>query len=360
MRRTGAENYLLIILLSFATSVAATRLFLEITGYPRLAGGNIHIAHVLWGGLLLFIAVLLPLLLLNRWAKVVAALLAGIGVGLFIDEVGKFVTAENDYFHPVAAPIIYAFFMLVVFLYTQLRSPSGYDLRSELYWSLDTFGEILDRDLDAGERDAIRVRLARVIRETDSSELRQLAQELLDFIDSDVVQIATGDPDLVERFTRWWRRQEDRWLTLPRLRVVLIIGLLVFGAVDLINLSILTGATEFISSGHSIPMFLMELGFGVGGRGSIWFEIRALLEAIVGIAMIVAALLMVIGREKEGVRLGEVALLVSFTVVNLFVFYFEQFSSIILAFIQFLLLLAVFHYQGRLGRTVGGEESGAV
>jgi hypothetical protein len=67
VRRPGADSYLLITLLSFALSVTLTRLFLFVTGYPQLGGGTLHIAHVLWGGLLLFIAALLPLIFANRW-----------------------------------------------------------------------------------------------------------------------------------------------------------------------------------------------------------------------------------------------------------------------------------------------------
>ncbi|MFN2236595.1 MAG: hypothetical protein ACK2U1_20385, partial [Anaerolineales bacterium] len=52
VKREGAEKYLLYTLLSFAVSVVLTRLFLEITGYPKLGNSELHIAHVLWGGLL--------------------------------------------------------------------------------------------------------------------------------------------------------------------------------------------------------------------------------------------------------------------------------------------------------------------
>ena len=90
VRRPRADNYLLLTLLSFALSVSLTRLFLELTGYPQLGSGTLHIAHMLWGGLLLFIAALLPLIFANRWVYWVEAVLAGVGVGLFIDEVGKF------------------------------------------------------------------------------------------------------------------------------------------------------------------------------------------------------------------------------------------------------------------------------
>lgn len=121
VQRGGAQRYLLVTLLSFAVSVAGTRLLLELTGYPQLSRGELHIAHVLWGGLLLFASSLLMLILANRWVYLLGAVLAGLGVGLFVDEVGKFITQTNDYFYPAAAPIIYAFFLLTVLLYLQIR-----------------------------------------------------------------------------------------------------------------------------------------------------------------------------------------------------------------------------------------------
>src|SRR5258707_11992323 len=108
-----AERYVRILMVSFASAVVVTRLFLTLTGFPKIGGGELHIAHLLWGGLLLFIASILAILLANRWVYVTSALLSGIGVGLFIDEVGKFITQNNDYFYPLAIPIIYAFFLML-------------------------------------------------------------------------------------------------------------------------------------------------------------------------------------------------------------------------------------------------------
>ena len=47
VRREGAEHYLFLTLISFAGTVIATRSFLELTGYPRIGGGELHIAHAL-------------------------------------------------------------------------------------------------------------------------------------------------------------------------------------------------------------------------------------------------------------------------------------------------------------------------
>ena len=82
----------------------ATRLFLQLTGYPQIGGTTLHIAHAVWGGLLLYVAALLPLILANRWALYLSAGLNGLGAGLFIDEVGKFITRDLNYFYPQPRP----------------------------------------------------------------------------------------------------------------------------------------------------------------------------------------------------------------------------------------------------------------
>src|ERR1700761_6893046 len=91
-------------------TVLLTRSFLAAMGYPQVGGSKFHIAHVLWGGLLLTASVITMLALLSPAAKWVAAVLGGVGFGLFIDEVGKFVTKDVNYFYKPAIAIIYVCF----------------------------------------------------------------------------------------------------------------------------------------------------------------------------------------------------------------------------------------------------------
>jgi len=109
IQNSRASRYMLLMLLSFALSVSVTRLFLYLTGYPKLGSGSLHIAHVLWGGLLLFIACILPMVLVNNWAHTWSALLCGVGIGLFIDEVGKFITAITITSSPLQRPSLCLF-----------------------------------------------------------------------------------------------------------------------------------------------------------------------------------------------------------------------------------------------------------
>ena len=200
VRRSDADGAVLLMLLSFAASVVVTRVFLQLTGFPKLGGeSGLHIAHVLWGGLLLFIATLLPLIFANQWVFPLTAILSGIGVGLFIDEVGKFITATNDYFYPAAAPIIYGFFLLTVLLYFQVRRRRSVDTRGELYYALTELTEAIDQDLDTIEKQRIEQRLIKVKNNATLPVQAQLAQELLDFLRSDKLIVVEHRPGWLER-----------------------------------------------------------------------------------------------------------------------------------------------------------------
>jgi hypothetical protein len=55
------------------------------------------------------IAIGLLLTLLGRGPRVPAAIVGGVGFGFFIDELGKFITEDNNYFFEPAAALIYLF-----------------------------------------------------------------------------------------------------------------------------------------------------------------------------------------------------------------------------------------------------------
>ncbi|HEY3501719.1 MAG TPA: hypothetical protein VGN37_02895 [Actinocatenispora sp.] len=109
----GARNLRVLLLVGIST-VLVTRALLAASGYPQVGNGTLHIAHALWGGLLMLIGLMLGLLVTGGAARVATALVGGVGVGLFVDEVGKFVTQHNDYFFRPAAGIMYCLFALLL------------------------------------------------------------------------------------------------------------------------------------------------------------------------------------------------------------------------------------------------------
>ena len=101
-------------LVSAVTAVLGVRLYLEMTGYPQVGGATLHIAHMLWGGLGMVIAFGILLTMASAVWKPAAAVIGGAGFGLFIDELGKFITKDNDYFYRPTIALIYAILVVVV------------------------------------------------------------------------------------------------------------------------------------------------------------------------------------------------------------------------------------------------------
>jgi hypothetical protein len=353
VEREGAEFYLLLLLLSFAASVSLTRLFLELTGYPQLGNATLHIAHVLWGGLLLFVSALLMLIYANRWVYRLGAILAGVGVGLFMDEVGKFITQSNDYFYPPAASIIYAFFLLVVIFYMEIRRSTRRDARSELYRALDTFEEVLDRDLDDVERAELEDRLHYIVQNAEHYEFSNLAEELLQFVQSKHIPIAPRKQSWFDRLLKSLRDFDQRWLTRKRMKAILLGGLVVLGFWAFRDLTLLLLDTE--SYEHLIQVLIDQITHGrVTGTTSLaWLTATIALKAALGLVLLVGIGIFIAKREERGLRLIFFVLLLFLAVVDLLEFYFEQFSTIVPAALQLLLLLLVIHYRRRF--TVRGR-----
>ncbi|EME22995.1 hypothetical protein [Rhodococcus triatomae] len=99
-------------LLAAIATVLVTRAYLAASGYPQIGGGTLHIAHVLWGGLLMAVALAALALTEGSRARLVSSLIGGIGFGLFVDEIGKFVTSDVNYFFRPAIAMIYVVFVL--------------------------------------------------------------------------------------------------------------------------------------------------------------------------------------------------------------------------------------------------------
>ncbi|HEU0164126.1 MAG TPA: hypothetical protein VFQ54_03720, partial [Thermomicrobiales bacterium] len=102
-------------LVSAVVAILGIRLYLQLTGYPQVGGSTLHIAHMLWGGLGMVIAFGILLIFASDVWKPAAAVIGGAGFGAFIDELGKFITKDNDYFYRPAVALIYAV-LVILFL----------------------------------------------------------------------------------------------------------------------------------------------------------------------------------------------------------------------------------------------------
>lgn len=121
VRRLDAGQLLDIFLLSAITCLLVIRLFLYLTDYPQIGNDTLHIAHMLWGGLGMLAAIIVLIAFPTRVAARVAALIGGLGFGAFIDELGKFITSDNDYFFQPTIGIIYLIFIALYLAFRELE-----------------------------------------------------------------------------------------------------------------------------------------------------------------------------------------------------------------------------------------------
>jgi hypothetical protein len=109
---------------SGVVAVLLIRAWLSLTGYPQIGGDGLHIAHMLFGGIGMLIALLASLTFLGRRTRGFAAIVGGAGFGAFIDELGKFITSDNNYFYQPAVAMIYVVFVLLFIAGERLTTDS--------------------------------------------------------------------------------------------------------------------------------------------------------------------------------------------------------------------------------------------
>ncbi len=347
IRRSKSDRYLLITVLSFAASVGLTRAFLYLTGFPKLGGGELHIAHVLWGGLFLFAASLLPLIFANRWALTWSALLSGIGVGLFIDEVGKFITATNDYFTPAAAPIVYAFFLITLLVYLRNRRPAKNDAREALYAVLDQMEEIVDHDLSADELKQMLRQLSAAQEEAPNDSLKELAAHLQEYLIKTSPDTHAKTDTLLDRWQAAWRGWEEKWLPRGRFRWLLTAGIALYAAwaiFSTVGIFLLARNPEQL---QELMLSLVNNRLVRNESGLNWFVARIGLEGSVGFALALTASLNAFGLEKKAFLYSAVILILSVSIFTPLLFYFDQFSAIFNTLAQFTLLVFINRYRQR-------------
>lgn len=326
VRRENAEGYLLTSLIAFAVVVILTRLFLQLTGFPQLGNSVLHIAHALWGGLLLFIAVLLPLALANRWAFQASAVLSGLGIGLFIDEVGKFVTQTNDYFFAPALSLIYGFFLLCVFLFLLFRRSHQEDPRRAMYHAFEGLQDALDGDLDSSEAAKIEAQLT-IAKRSDREEIVSLATALGTFLDKEKGHLPQAKHSVWKRAVTW---VDTLGLRLGRrMHRTVISGILILWLVIVIGFIVV-----LVQGGSNLDEQVVQ-----------WSGVLIGIQAMTGCLMLAAVLGWFTKNEEWGLKFGISGFLFSLVALQLQYFYISQFSAITATLLQFGFLLILLAYR---------------
>ena len=278
-------------------TVVFTRAFLAATGYPQVGGGSLHIAHVLWGGLFLTAGLITTLAFLSPAAKPVAAVAGGVGFGLFIDEVGKFVTKDVNYFYKPAIAIIYICFV-ALFMLIRWLARRGFSAEEATLIGLESLQRAAVGDLS----DARRARILHLLASAGADS--PLAQSVRDLLAHSATEHAR--PSIAQRVSR---RLGPLWDTLTghRLFREAIVAVLVVAAA--------------ISAGE--VGWLLRDGFG-----HLSFSQRAFaLTTLVADGSLVVGVLALRRSLVVALRWYEHAVLIEITLGQVFLFTSEQLAA---------------------------------
>jgi hypothetical protein len=302
------ENFLV----SGVVTIFVIRFYLKITNYPQLGGANLHIAHMLWGGLFMVIALLLLLSFISRSSMNTAAILGGIGFGGFIDELGKFITRDNNYFFQPTVAIIYVIFVLLYVLSKGLAEYQKASREEYLINALELTKDAVINDLDAQEKSKILAYL----RKSDQDD--PLVKALRAFI-HETELVPTPPPSLWTKSRQAIYSFYKNVVSKPWFTKLLIFVLLIQSATTIVS-------TMSLFLPHPI------LTFDETGR-----IISSLLSAI----LVLAGLGTLRTSKILAYRLFKASVLLSLFLTQFFVFYQDQFYALIGLSFNILLLIVI-------------------
>lgn len=316
IRNVDAGDLIELMLVVAVATVLIIRIILEASGYPKLAGDGLHIAHVLYGGLMMIGALILVFAFLNMSVRWLAAFVGGVGFGFFIDEVGKFISNDVNYFFEPAVAVMYVVFMVLFLLLYAIRR-ARMRPHDSLANALSLLREERDGMLDA----EVKAEILRLLDEADPSDpLVSVLRDRVSLTPARLGRNVTPYGALRTRLAAWYHGVAQRdWFSTLVLVIMILFGLGTLG-------TLITPFTD---------------GQGVDGENhdfAFWFQGASAAATVVLIAI---GLIRWPRSRLAAYRWFKGAILVSLFITQVFAFYHDQFTALVGLILDLLLYLGL-------------------
>ena len=332
IRRFDATDLFEIFLVSSVLSIITIRVFLAATGYPQVGGDTLHIAHMLWGGFLMLGAIMLLLFFSNRPIVYLAAFVGGLGFGTFIDELGKFITTDNDYFFKPTFALIYIIFILLFFAFQFMIRKNPASQAEYLANALDILKDAVAKDFDVEKRKLYKSYLKSAKLATSTTkQLISIADQFeinKDYrpnIFSRLISFVTNKYTIVTK-TNLFSKIVTLVFILKGLSILITTSFFVTGLVFLRG--------ELIQYGNMNAFSNLISNFG-------FFDWGAIISSIVVNILILIGLFRLRNSYISSLNWFRRSLLVSIFFVQFFAFYHDQLTAVVGVFVDIFLLFSI-------------------
>jgi hypothetical protein len=330
--RTVDLERLLDTLLVFAVgTILIIRTQLWLTNYPQLGGHGLHIAHLLWGGLGMLIAIVLLLVYLNPIVRIAAAILGGIGLGFFIDELGKFLTSDNNYFFKPTAALLYIFFIVFFLSGRYLARRRGLSQREYLVNAIELTKDAATRTMTPAEK-------AKVLALLDRADQQNRMVAPL----RTVIEQAETEHAEENTFVRFARRMRDGYFSIVERHWFTRAVTVVFALWALVTLAEIIGLVFELDPHLTREQVFRFSGSVTSKAGHFGFvEWADLISSCVAGLLAAWGIVLLRHSRLAAYEMFERALLVSLFFTQVFVFIESQFGAVFGFLVDLLLFVTV-------------------
>ena len=299
------ENFLF----TSVATILTIRIFLVLTGYPQLGGSNgLHIAHMLWGGLLMLIAIMLFLAYLNKSSLVWGSILGGIGFGFFIDELGKFLTADNNYFFKPTFALMYGIFLAIYLISKIIEERVKMTPREYMANALDMLKQAYISDFSIKDKKE----LLHILEKTDQED--PFNTLIKDYVAN--YQPTTDKENFIEKIRIFFFTKYKNLIKRPKIQALLI-TIFVFDSL----------------LGLIVSIYLL------GTKSNLYYEI--IFAIISGLLVLVGSYFYIKKNRLRALEFFKYSLLVTIFFSDFVLFYQDQLSAIISFFVDLALYLII-------------------
>lgn len=337
VKRENAADLVMILMMWALFSLLTTRFFLHIFGWPTISFGVWHIAHVLWGGFFMLTGMIILLTSYGEKMRKISAAISGIGWGLFIDEIGKYLTKDNDYWFRPAIIFIYISFIIIFLVYRYFERINEEDQKTLFYSIISGLEEVIEKgNLEKKDKKNLSSKINKLLEIEKNEGKRKLLKTLSLFIRETETRPDDQNSWLNKTFYLFKQVSYDKIFKKKFILYGLGIYSIYYAADKIIEaIKIITNPQKMAV----IQKFYSDYDF-FSKADTYMIGLKVFFDVVVAILFLMGLGLVTRKKIIKGLKLFQYGLLVNIFISTVFRFYFEQFQAI------FALMVSIFIFYG--------------